>query len=116
MKWKSRCIGGRSWRIRSEKKARLSSRNLCEHAGTLIPLSSAPTGPEPISVVDQTRWFLEEVHPHEPKIRAWLQSRFPQLGDIDDLVQETYLRVLRAKDNRKLDHRDLLESDRTKVS
>jgi RNA polymerase sigma-70 factor (ECF subfamily) len=67
-------------------------------------LSSAPTGPEPISVVDQTRWFLEEVHPHEPKIRAWLQARFPQLGDIDDLVQETYLRVLRAKDNRKLDH------------
>lgn len=54
--------------------------------------------------MDQTRWFLEEVHPHEPKIRAWLQARFPQLGDIDDIVQETYLRVLRAKDSRKLDH------------
>jgi RNA polymerase sigma factor (sigma-70 family) len=46
---------------------------------------------------EQARWFAEEVHPHEPALRAYLQARFPSLGDHDDLVQETYTRLLRAK-------------------
>lgn len=46
---------------------------------------------------DQVRWFGEEVKPHEPALRAYLQARFPSLSDHDDLVQETYVRVLRAK-------------------
>ena len=48
---------------------------------------------------EQARWFAEEVHPHEPALRAYLQARFPTLADHDDLVQETYTRLLRAKDN-----------------
>ncbi|MBE7538361.1 MAG: RNA polymerase sigma factor [Opitutaceae bacterium] len=47
--------------------------------------------------VDQARWFGEEVKPHEPALRAYLQARFSSLGDHDDLVQETYIRILRAK-------------------
>lgn len=47
---------------------------------------------------EQARWFAEEVHPHEPALRAYLQARFPTLADHDDLVQETYTRLLRAKD------------------
>lgn len=47
---------------------------------------------------ERARWFAEEVHPHEPALRAYLQARFPTLGDHDDLVQETYTRLLRAKD------------------
>ncbi len=47
--------------------------------------------------VDQARWFGEEVKPHEPALRAYLQSRFSTLSDHDDLVQETYIRLLRAK-------------------
>ena len=43
------------------------------------------------------RWFAEEVHPHEPALRSYLQSRFPTLRDIDDLVQETYMRVVNAR-------------------
>ena len=46
---------------------------------------------------EQARWFYEEVHPHEPALRAYLQARFPTLADHDDLVQETYVRLLRAK-------------------
>lgn len=42
------------------------------------------------------RWFAEEVQPHEPALRAWLLARFPALGDHDDLVQETYRRLLAA--------------------
>jgi RNA polymerase sigma factor (sigma-70 family) len=45
----------------------------------------------------QARWFAEEVQPHEPALRAYLIARFPSLGDHDDLVQETYSRLLRAK-------------------
>lgn len=44
------------------------------------------------------RWFAEEVQQHEPALRAYLRGRFPDLGDTDDVVQETYIRVLRAKE------------------
>src|SRR5262249_42883247 len=44
------------------------------------------------------RWFTEEVHPHESRLRAWLISRFPKLTDLDDVIQEAYFRLFRAKD------------------
>lgn len=43
-----------------------------------------------------TTWFSHELQPHEPKLRAWLRSRFPFADDIDDIVQEAYQRVLLA--------------------
>lgn len=43
------------------------------------------------------RWFAEEVQPHESALRAWLRARFPTLADADDLVQESYSRLLRAR-------------------
>jgi len=48
--------------------------------------------------LDHARWFIEEVRPHEPALRAYLRGRFPMLPDLDDLVQETYARVFRARD------------------
>jgi RNA polymerase sigma factor (sigma-70 family) len=45
----------------------------------------------------QARWFAEEVQPHEPVLRAYLRRKFPRLGEIDDVVQESYLRLLRAR-------------------
>lgn len=49
---------------------------------------------------DDARWFSENVQPHDAALRAWLRARFSALGDTDDLVQETYSRVLqlRARD------------------
>jgi RNA polymerase sigma-70 factor (ECF subfamily) len=44
----------------------------------------------------QTRWFTEQVQPHESLLRAWLRSRFPSEPDLDDLVQETFARLLKA--------------------
>lgn len=44
------------------------------------------------------RWFAEEVQPHEAALRAWLRGRFPDLKDIDDVVQESYTRLLRARE------------------
>ena len=47
--------------------------------------------------VEESGWFLDEIHPHEPKLRAWLRARFPSLTDIDDIVQESYARLIRAR-------------------
>jgi RNA polymerase sigma-70 factor (ECF subfamily) len=46
---------------------------------------------------DDSRWFAEQVQPHDAALRAWLRARFPALGDVDDLVQETYARILRLR-------------------
>lgn len=49
---------------------------------------------------DDARWFSAQVQPHDAALRAWLRARFHTLADTDDLVQETYARVLqlRARD------------------
>ena len=46
---------------------------------------------------DQERWFAEEIQPHEPALRAYLRSRFPEVRDVDDLVQESFTRVLQSR-------------------
>lgn len=43
------------------------------------------------------RWFADEVQPHEPLLRAYLQKQFPNLVDVDDVVQESHLRLLKAR-------------------
>lgn len=43
------------------------------------------------------RWFSEHVLPHDGALRAWLCTRFPALVDIDDIVQESYTRILHAR-------------------
>jgi RNA polymerase sigma-70 factor (ECF subfamily) len=49
---------------------------------------------------DEARWFAAKVQPHDAALRAWLRAKFPALGDVDDIAQETYTRVLqlRARD------------------
>ena len=44
-----------------------------------------------------TKWFFEEVQPHEPRLRAYLRTQFPHLGDVDDVVQESYLTLVRRR-------------------
>lgn len=51
-----------------------------------------------------SRWFFEKIHPHESALRAYLSKRFPSLGDHDDLVQETYVRLMRVKEPQRLVH------------
>ena len=57
-----------------------------------------------MSSAEQARWFSEHVQPHEPALRAYLSKRFPTLPDHDDLVQETYSRLLRVEDPGRLVH------------
>jgi RNA polymerase sigma-70 factor (ECF subfamily) len=46
---------------------------------------------------EMAAWFAAEVRPHEASLRAWLRAKFPHTGDADDLVQESFLRMLRAR-------------------
>lgn len=52
----------------------------------------------PPETPEQTRWFAEEVQPHERSLRAYLHGTAPLLADVDDLVQESYLRLLRMRE------------------
>jgi RNA polymerase sigma-70 factor (ECF subfamily) len=42
------------------------------------------------------QWFAKEVQPHEAKLKSYLRSCFPSVRDVDDIVQESYLRVIRS--------------------
>jgi RNA polymerase sigma factor (sigma-70 family) len=55
------------------------------------------SGQAPWPALSLSQWFAEEVQPHEPALRAYLHARFPSVSDHDDLVQEAYARLLRAK-------------------
>jgi RNA polymerase sigma factor (sigma-70 family) len=44
---------------------------------------------------EQARWFAAEVQPHDASLRSWLRGQYPALEEIDDLMQETYARLLR---------------------
>jgi RNA polymerase sigma factor (sigma-70 family) len=46
---------------------------------------------------EQAEWFSAHVQPHEPMLRAWLRSQFPSQMDVDDIVQEAFVRVLKAR-------------------
>jgi RNA polymerase sigma factor (sigma-70 family) len=46
---------------------------------------------------DQTRWFTEEVQPCEPVLRSYLRGTFPHVRDVDDVVQESYLRLWKIR-------------------
>ncbi len=62
---------------------------------------SAPVGSEAEPV--RTRWFKQEVQVHEGSLRAYLRGVFPAVRDVDDVVQESFLRVWRARSERSID-------------
>lgn len=47
-------------------------------------------------------WFAEEVQSHELQLRAYLRRAFPGVRDVDDVVQESYLRIWRKRTSRPL--------------
>lgn len=47
---------------------------------------------------NDARWFAENVQPHAQALRAYLVKRFPSLPDHEDLLQETFFRLLRARE------------------
>lgn len=50
-----------------------------------------------VSPADQSQWFTKEIHPHGSQLKAYLRHTYPSLGDVDDIVQESYLRIWKAR-------------------
>lgn len=62
-----------------------------------LPSDAAPL-PAPARILQtSSRWFAEEVHPHDAQLKAYLRTAFPTVRDIEDVVQESYLRIWRAR-------------------
>lgn len=57
--------------------------------------------PEP---PDLTAWYREEILVHEAALRAYLRRAFPIVTDRDNLVQETFVRVLQAHQSRQVEN------------
>ena len=53
-------------------------------------MSQRTSGDRERADVERTRWFLKQILPHEPALRAWLAKRGTSVIDIDDVIQETY--------------------------
>lgn len=59
-----------------------------------LPFPGASTTPG--SKVQDTDWLIAEARSHEPALRGYLQRNFPSI-ETDDVVQESYLKLLKAK-------------------
>ena len=62
-------------------------------------MSSPPTTSHSASATAENaaRWFAEQVHPHDSQLKAYLRSSFPAVRDVEDVVQESYLRIWRSR-------------------
>ncbi|MEO7597727.1 MAG: RNA polymerase sigma factor [Opitutus sp.] len=43
------------------------------------------------------RWFAEDVYAHDSSLKAYLRQSFPAVRDIDDVVQDSYVRIWKAR-------------------
>lgn len=60
-------------------------------------MSPPPAITKPLPSVDQDDWFRQEVRSHDASLKGYLRRAFPSVRDVDDMVQESYLRVWRAR-------------------
>src|ERR1043166_8707259 len=82
---------------------------LGERQVVLVVIEPAPKPVEPHEpsatnrfTPDSDGWFASQVQPHEAMLRAWLAQGFGPRLAIDDVVQEAFLRVLRARTTEEL--------------
>ncbi|MCH6257541.1 sigma-70 family RNA polymerase sigma factor [Puniceicoccaceae bacterium K14] len=48
---------------------------------------------------ERSRWFVDEVLPQERELRSWLSARFGSAGEVDDMIQEVFSRILKAHES-----------------
>ena len=84
---------------RRPRRARAGKRLPTRNGGpeTKMRATPPPTFSRSTPARSNERWFRETLLPHEPMLRAWLHTRFPNGMDLDDVVQESYARILRSR-------------------
>lgn len=70
-----------------------------------LAVSSPPTPSDRSANADEsaTLWFAQEVEPHASSLKAYLRGSFPSVRDLDDVVQESYLRIWKARSSHPID-------------
>lgn len=58
---------------------------------------SPPPASKESSASEHLRWFADEVHAHDSTLKAYLRGAFPSVDDIDDVVQESYVRIWKLR-------------------
>ncbi|MDB6168172.1 MAG: polymerase, sigma-24 subunit, subfamily [Verrucomicrobia bacterium] len=61
------------------------------------PKPSLSVAPCALLAEENARWFEQEVYTHGGQLRSYLRGSFPSVRDVDDVIQESYLRVWKAK-------------------
>jgi RNA polymerase sigma factor (sigma-70 family) len=46
---------------------------------------------------DARDWFRREVHSHDDHLKNYLRASFPSVRDVEDIAQESYLKIWKAK-------------------
>ena len=60
-------------------------------------MSTPHSSSESIPDRSSGRWFAEDVYAHDSSLKAYLRGSFPAVRDVDDVVQESYLRIWKAR-------------------
>lgn len=60
-------------------------------------MSPPPSSLDQSASAEESRWFAEEVHVHDVALKHYLRSSFPAIRDVEDIAQESYLRLWRRR-------------------
>lgn len=72
--------------------------------GTTKPAVTPTPGSPPVPPgANHTRWFEHEVFSHDAVLKSYLRGAFPTIGDVDDVVQESYLRIWKARTTHQIE-------------
>ncbi len=53
---------------------------------------------------DPVDWFKQEVHTHDGQLKAYLRGQFRSVRDVEDVVQESYLKIWVARAAHPIDN------------
>ncbi len=67
------------------------------HSANSAPEVSNPSTTQTSEVTAPGQWFSDNIHPHDSSLKAYVRTSFPHLRDVDDVVQESYLRIWKAR-------------------
>lgn len=65
-------------------------------------MSPPPTSPS-APVAEEYRWFADEVQPCAASLKAYVHAAFPAIQDVDDVVQESFLRIWKARATQRIE-------------
>lgn len=84
---------GKTWRTGCSWPTPAVSKSSLDQAST----TPAPPCVGLVPVSDPNQWFAQEVHAHDGQLKAYLRGQFPSVRDVEDVVQESYLKIWKAR-------------------